>query len=97
VSEQLSIFDPPPRARRRDPKTSHQAAAKVAKVTPSQRNIIMARLTRPMDAYEIAAATGFSQVQVCRRLPELDALGLAHPTEEVRNGSRLWARGPRPK
>lgn len=93
---QLPLELPPPRARRRDPATSHAAAARVAKVTPNQRDVILAKLTRPMTAYELAAATGFTQVQVCRRLPELNALRLAHPTDQVRDGSRLWDSGPRP-
>lgn len=92
----LDLAPPEPRARRRDPSTSHAAAKKAASVAPNHRNLIMAKLTHPMDAYDIAAATGLSQVQVCRRLPELDAMGLAHPTGTVRDGSRLWMRGPRP-
>lgn len=90
--EQLGLFDPQPRARRKDPTTSHVAAHKARTVAPNHRNLIMAKLTEPMNAYDIARATGLTQVQVCRRMPELDELKLAHPTTEHRDGIRLWAR-----
>lgn len=81
-------------ARATDPATSHAAAARATSVAVNHRNIVMARLTRPMTAYDLAEATGLTQVQICRRLPELEEMRLAHPTGEMRNGSRLWMRGP---
>lgn len=90
--EQLGIFDPQPRARRNDPGTSHAAASKARSVAPNHRNLIMAKLTEPMNAYDIARATGLTQVQVCHRMPELATLKLAYPTDQHRDGSRLWMR-----
>lgn len=91
--EQLSIFDPRPRARRRDPSTSHEAAARVAPVTANHRNRIMAVLVGRMTIKEIARALGdLDHVAVARRMPELFELKLARPTDEKRDGCRCWER-----
>ncbi len=90
--EQLSIFDPQPRARRKDPATSHAAAKKAIGVAVSHRNRIMAALEKPGNIYELAARSGISHVAVARRMIELQRMGLADPTDEKREGCRVWAR-----
>lgn len=94
MSEQLSIFDPP-RARHRDPETSHAAASKVGGLAARHRDLILAALTRPGNIYEIGARCGLTHVAVARRLPELHGAKpkpLAEPTEEKRDGCRVWRR-----
>lgn len=93
--DQLSIlFAPLPRARKKDPDTSHRAATKAAGMAVNHRNRIMAVLDRPQTIKEIAARLGdLDHVAVARRMPELKELKLAHPTEERRDGCRVWARG----
>ena len=92
VEEQLSRLGPP-RARRADPETSHQAATKAASFAVNHRNRIMAVLTEPLTIKEIAArCPGIDHVAVARRMPELKDLGLAEPTEEKRDGCRVWKR-----
>jgi hypothetical protein len=92
LMEQLGICDPPPRARRRDPSTSHAAAKRAAGVTVDHRNRIMAVLDQPQTIYEIGARAGLSHVQVARRMKELQDLGRAEPTEQRRDGCRTWKR-----
>jgi hypothetical protein len=80
--------EPITRARRTDPETSHAAAAKA---------LILAALEKGNgNIYEIGKACGLTHVQVARRLPEMDGLQLAHPTDERREGCRVWAKGPKP-
>jgi len=84
-----------PLARRSDPVTSHQAAARAASFAVSHRNRIMAVLTEPLTIKEIAARCSgddIDHVAVARRMPELKALGLAQPTDEKRDGCRVWRR-----
>lgn len=91
--EQLSIFDPP-RARRTDASTSHAAARKAESFIVSHRNRIMAALDRPGTIYEIAARSGLDHVAVARRMIELQRkpFELAEPTDEKRDGCRVWKR-----
>lgn len=100
MAEQLGIFDQPaiaPRARRHDPETSHQAAAKAASVAVSHRNVIMAALDQgPGNIYELGQRCRLTHVQVARRMIELEGMLLAHPTELKRDGCRIWAKGPKP-
>ena len=93
---QLSFFEPEPRtlARRSDPSTSHAAAKRASRVAPNHRNIITAALEHgPATIYDLAARTGLSHVQIARRLPECEQIGTAHPTDQKRDGCRLWAKG----
>ena len=86
-----------PRARRHDPDTSHAAAARAMGMAVNHRNRIMAVLDRPQTIKELAARLAdVDHVAVARRMPELKALQLAHPTAERREGCRVWARGPAP-
>jgi predicted transcriptional regulator len=96
VTEQLSIFDPP-RARRADPDTSHQAAEQVAEFACAHYSLIWAALRAPFTIYELAERTGLTHVQCARRLPEMEALGHVVVTEERRPGPsgrmcRVWER-----
>lgn len=86
-----------PLARRSDPETSHEAAAKAAGMAVNHRNRIMAVFDRPMTIKELAARLGdIDHVAVARRMPELQAMSQAHPTNNRRDGCRVWARGPAP-
>ena len=89
---QLTLVLPFPATRRRDPATSHAAAAKAAAVAPSHRNIIADCLREhgPLTVKQIAERTGLTQYAASKRLPELERLGLAEPTGEVIDGCRVW-------
>lgn len=92
MNGQLCLILPLPRARKGDPLTSHQAAAKAAIAAPSHRNIILSALRRgPATAHELEARTGILAHKILKRLPELQQLGLAQPTGQVRSGAREWA------
>jgi len=71
-----------PRARKRDPATSHAAAAAAASLSGEHQAAILAALARfgALGKDGIAARTRLSGVQVCRRLPELERAGLVAPT-----------------
>lgn len=90
---QLNLTLEPPKARRRDPSTSH-AAAKAAKRFQASHagRILEALRVHPMTAKELAAHTQLTIEQVCRRLPELaDARVMTvggQPLE--REGFRVW-------
>lgn len=86
---QLAMNFDAPRARRRDPSTSHKAAAK-AKVfaTSHAMRIHAALLEGNLTANEIAAVTGLTVVQICRRLPEIAGI---KPLDIERDGFRVWS------
>lgn len=91
--EQIGI-DFSPRARASDPETSHEAAARAAGFAVSHRNRIYAALEQPGTIKEIARRLGdLDHVAVARRMKELQELGLARPTENRRDGCRVWERG----
>ena len=73
-----------PRARTRDPMTSHLAAAQVT-TAESHYTAIHEALTGwgPMGKDEIAALAGLDPSQVARRLPEMRRLGLVGLTGET--------------
>jgi hypothetical protein len=100
---QLALYLPPPRARKRDPETSHAAAAKASRFSESHAGRIHVALTQgPATAHELAERTGLTVVQIDRRLPDLAALKLARVvttdgkpveeggTPETRDGFRVW-------
>lgn len=89
---QLALTLPAPRARRRDPATSHKAAARAQSVAPSHRNIIAAALETPGTVKDVAARTGLSQYAASKRLAELAAMGLIRLTGQEREGCREWVR-----
>lgn len=91
----------PPRARRADPQTSHQAAKRAAEFAGNHEarifDAIQAAGNRGATAKEIAAVTGLTDVQVSRRLK---AMGETERIErraltdcsgfESRNGCAIW-------
>lgn len=86
---QLSLTLEQPRARRRDPVTSHKAAERAKTFAPSHAQRIVAVLRNgDFTAAEIADESGLTVVQVCRRLPEISE---AKPLNEERQGYRVWS------
>ncbi len=85
-------------ARSTDPMTSHKAAQAAQKFAPRQHARIQEALEmigQPAGAHEIAEISGLTQVQVCKRLPEMQRAGLVAPTGEIRptgwgGSERLW-------
>ena len=73
-----------PRARTRDPVTSHLAAARVTTAKAHFTEIYQALMGwGPMGKDEIAALAGLDPSQVARRLPEMRRLGLVGLTGEM--------------
>jgi len=93
---QLALHLPPPRARKRDPETSHVAASKAARFSESHAGRIHIALTQgPATAHELAERTGLTVEKVCRRLPELAEIKLARVVmllgkPVTRDGFRVW-------
>jgi predicted ArsR family transcriptional regulator len=85
MDSQLALYLPAPRARRRDPATSHRAAKSMRKQAPKQADRVLEALwfLGEAGANQIAAVCGLTQVQVCRRLPELEAAGKCAPTDRT--------------
>lgn len=79
---QLSLITDPPRARRTDPQTSHQAAAKAKDLQASHHADIIATLAvyGPKGVDGIAAFCGLTGHQVGKRMIELERLGLVSQT-----------------
>lgn len=71
-----------PLARNSDPGTSHAAADAAHELQARHHRIILTALREhgPAGKDRLAALTCLTGVQVCRRLSELDSLGLAKPT-----------------
>lgn len=90
--EQLAIDFTRRRARRNDPDTSKDAAARAQAFAESHHGRILAALNEPGTCKEIGARIGLDHVAVARRLPELQAMGKAEPTDERRGGCRVWRR-----
>ena len=92
-----------PRARTRDPVTSHLAAAQVTTAESHYKAIHDALAGwGPMGKDRIAALAGLDPSQVARRLPEMRRLGLVGLTgETVQSNSgraeREWAAIPQEK
>lgn len=86
------------RFRRDDPSTSMVAAEQAGPLAAEHKELILGLLMsfrRPMGGTEIGARLGLTQVQVCRRLPELKRAGLIRVAEgEGRTPAgrpeRLW-------
>lgn len=100
MDTQHQLFDPPPRtrARRTDPDTSQLAAARVREFAGTHQAKIldaMKRIGAPAGAEQIAAYARIDAYQVRKRLPELQAAGLAFPMNVTRDTvtgrrERLW-------
>jgi predicted ArsR family transcriptional regulator len=78
----LTLAPPAPRARRRDPATSHEAAASAAPLQARHHGVIVDALRAhgPMGKDQIAGLTGLMGVAVARRMAELRAIQLVRPT-----------------
>jgi hypothetical protein len=76
-----------PRARRTDPLTSHEAAARVPEFGDDHRDRIVAALREhgPGTCWDIAGWTGLDHVRVARRMKELEEL---KPARVVRTSSK---------
>lgn len=72
-------------ARRNDPQTSKDAAARVAEFAAGHRAEILAALKRggPSSPERLAEISGLDRIAICRRLPELERDGTAAPTGET--------------
>lgn len=83
-------------ARRTDPATSHQAAARAARFAESHAGRILSALQDgPATAHNLSERTGLTVVQIDRRLPELAAAGKARvmmwgPLPVTLDGFRVW-------
>ena len=71
-----------PRARVRDPETSHMAAAQAKELAARHHRIILGALEAhgPAGKDRIASLTSLTGVAVCRRLSELHKAGRITPT-----------------
>jgi hypothetical protein len=78
VSHQLAIeFDAPPRARKTDPATSHEAArrAELFATSHAERIVCALRMRGPSTAHELEPHTRLNYVQIDRRMHELVKAG----------------------
>lgn len=94
---QLSIDFSAPAARRRDPETSHQAAAQAKELAARHNRVILYVLREhgPRGKDGIAQLAMLEGVQVARRLSELHKAGKVIPTGETvlsdtGRGERVW-------
>ena len=89
--------EPIRRARRNDPSTSKEAAAKAGKFAKSHAGrVLFAIRHAALTAHEMGALTGLTVVQIDRRLPELQRAGLAYVVQQggvdvTRGGFRVWS------
>jgi DNA-binding MarR family transcriptional regulator len=81
-----------PRARRGDPATSHQAAARSHQFSGSHAAKILSAIKHMpgQTASYYSQMTGLTVVQIDRRLPEMERKGLIRTTGAVYNGFRAW-------
>lgn len=83
--------DTKPRARRTDADTSHAAAARAQRFAQSHRERILGALELGRaNIFEIARRAGMNHVAVARRMVEIQRAGDAEPTDERRDGARVW-------
>ena len=84
------------RARPSDPTTSHEAAEKVVEFSAKMYKKIHAELQQGEGTYEeLADRLSFRRDQLCKRLPEMQRIGIVELTGEKRAGSsgrmqRVW-------
>jgi predicted transcriptional regulator len=94
----MDDFDPRTRARNSDPLSSHEAAENSAQFSgPHRMRILRALVARgPSTAHELQPYTGLTVVQIDRRLPELQTVGLAdvdtwpNGQDVMRGNARVW-------
>lgn len=86
---QLAMNFDQPRARRRDPATSHKAAERANTFAPSHSmRILEALRDEDLTAQEISDVTSLTVVQICRRLPGIDGI---KATGLQRDCFRVWS------
>jgi predicted ArsR family transcriptional regulator len=98
IDMQMSMeFQPSHLARKTDPSTSHEAAARVKEFGKSQQQLILSALRRftKAGAEQIAAATKLDAYQVRKRTSELSRDGLIRVTGDTRKTAsgrpeRVW-------
>lgn len=90
-------------ARRDDPWTSLEAARRANGLAANHRQMILEAISlqpSPVGATRIAELTGLTQVQVCRRLPELLSMGQIRIRGEAKTAAgraeRCWSVAPQP-
>ena len=78
----LSFSFDEPAARRSDPETSKQAAIAAKEMAARHQGIVLKALQQhgPAGKDRLAAVTSLTGVQICRRLTELQRMGLIRPT-----------------
>ena len=108
MTEQADLFsppewfhepEPPRRARRLDPSTSHAAAARVNEFAGGQQAVILAALREfgALGAEQIAYIVSLPAYSVRKRLPELQDAHLVEPVDGVTRqtssgrSERVWA------
>lgn len=86
------------RTRAVDPDTSFDAAKSMREGSAVHCALILNALKTmgPASASQLAARTGLTQIQVARRLPDLEREGKAKPTEQTRKtasgrAERVWS------
>lgn len=87
MSHQLAIeFDAPPRARRKDPPQSHEAArrAELFATSHAERIVCALRARGPSTAHELEPHTRLNYVQIDRRMHELVKAGAVKRTPLTR-------------
>ncbi len=95
--EQLDMFatTPGPRARRADPITSQNAAARMAKWWATQAGQVLRELIRggPGNGHQLARrlGPGWTNVKVCRRLSDLSRQQLVRHTGQVSDEGHQWS------
>ena len=93
----LALSFDAPRARKRDPQTSHDAAVNAAKFAATHAGRILAALKAhgPMAPCQMARFTGLDTVKADRRLPEMKKAGLVEVVmldgkPMTHDGCRVW-------
>lgn len=93
---QGDLFDPP-RARRSDPLSSHEAADKVSRSgrarLQAQHALALVREYPGSTSKELAELSGMDRYALARRLPELEQGGLITRTSEGSKELRWWPKG----
>lgn len=88
MSEQLAI-DFTPRARSRDPSTSHAAAARVDGSELAGKVLVSLRIDGPATSHELAERLGLSLVTVSPRMKPLETAGKV-ARDGKREGRTVW-------
>ena len=88
--QQMTLTLDPPRARTRDPLTSHRAARNARQFAAGHAALIIDALASPGTYKEIAERCGLERHAVARRLKELETAGRVRRTAAERDGCAVW-------